>query len=87
MSTFEVYHPTLSSDFCVDDVVAQPRSNPLELGDPGGELPDGVHLAAQELVLQEVTEMGISISHPVGGQETLIHSFLLFQSLLESCKR
>ena len=73
MSTFEVYHPTLSSDFCVDDVVAQPRSNPLELGDPGGELPDGVHLAAQELVLQEVTEMGISISHPVGGQETLIH--------------
>ena len=30
MSTFEVYHPTLSSDFCVDDVVAQPRSNPLE---------------------------------------------------------
>ena len=68
MSTFEVYHPTLSSDLCVDDVIAQPSPDPPELGDPGGELPDCVHLAAQELVLQEVTEMGISISHPVGGQ-------------------
>ena len=73
MSTFEVYHPTLSSDFCVDDVVAKPGCDPLELGDPCGDLPDSVHLAAQELVLQEVTEMGVTISHPVGGQQTLIH--------------
>ena len=66
-------HPTLSSNLCVNDVVAQTRGHSLELGDPGGELPDGVHLAAQELVLQEVTEMRITISHPVSGQETLIH--------------
>ena len=66
-------HPTLSCDLCVDDVISQTSPNPLELGDPGGELPDGVHLAAQELVLQEVTEMRITISHPVSGQETLIH--------------
>jgi len=73
MSSFDVYHPTLSSDLCVNDVIAQPRPDPLELGDPGGDLPDSVHLAAQELVLQEVTEMGVTISHPVSGQQTLIH--------------
>lgn len=66
-------HPTLSSNLCVNDVVAQTSPHPLELGDPGGELLDGVHLAAQEIVLQEVTEMGITISHLVSGQETLIH--------------
>ena len=72
-SFVDVYHQTLSSDLCVDDMVAKPSPDPLELGDPGGDLPDGVHLATQELVLQEVTEMGVTISHPVSGQQTLIN--------------
>ena len=62
-----------SSDLCVNDVVSQPRADIAELGDPDGDLPDEVHLAAQELVLQEITEMRVPISHPVGGEQTLIH--------------
>ena len=49
-----LYHLILSSDLSVNDVVSQPRADIAELGDPNGDLPDKVHLAAQELVLQEI---------------------------------
>ena len=67
----------LSSDLSVNDVVSQPGADIAELGDPDGDLPDEVHLAAQELVLQEITEMRVAISHPVGGEQTLIY-YLIF---------
>ena len=67
-----LYHLILSSDLSVNDVVSQPGADIAELGDPNGDLPDKVHLAAQELVLQEITEMRVAISHPVGGEQTLI---------------
>ena len=68
-----LYHLILSSDLSVNDVVSQPGADIAELGDPDGDLPDKVHLATQELVLQEITEMRVAISHPVGGEQTLIY--------------
>ena len=53
-------------------MVSQAGPDIPQLGDPGGDLLDIVHLAAQELVLQEVAEMRVAVSHPMGGEQTLI---------------
>ena len=87
-----LYHLILSSDLSVNDVVSQPRADIAELGDPNGDLPDKVHLAAQELVLQEIeviicTRFGLYSVRTDSAQFLtfeLVHSFCLFFDLLAS---
>merc|ERR1711893_218484 len=77
----------LAANLLVQDVVAQTRSTSLHLGDPGGDLLDGLNLLIKECLLNEVTEMSISIRCFVHVKQTLVHSLLKFESCLKSIQR
>ena len=53
-------------------MVSQAGPDIPQLGDPGGDLLDVVHLANKEFVLQKVAEMRVAVSHPMGGEQTLV---------------
>merc|ERR1711893_35158 len=77
----------LAANLLVQDMVAQTRSTSLHLGDPGGDLLDGLNLLIEECLLNEVTEMSISIRCFVHVKQTLVHSLLKFKSCLKSIQR
>ena len=51
---------------------AETRSSALKLGDPPGDLLDGVHLLVQEVGLEEVAEMSVAVSSLVKVEKTLV---------------
>ena len=60
------------ADLLVDQVEAETRSSALELGDPAGDLLDGVHLLVQEVGLEEVAEMSVAVGSLVEVEKTLV---------------
>merc|ERR1711893_371164 len=77
----------LAANLLVQDVVTKTRSTSLHLGDPGGDLLDGLNLLIKECLLNKVAEMSISIRCFVHVKQTLVHSLLKFESCLKSIQR
>jgi len=60
------------ADLLVDQVEPETGSSALELGDPAGDLLDGVHLLVQEVGLEEVAEMSVAVGSLVEVEKTLV---------------
>merc|ERR1740123_2109018 len=72
-----------AGDLLVEHVMSKSRSGSLPLGDEAGDLLDCVHLLVKELALEEVTEMGITVSCLVHVKEALVDCLLKLKSSLE----
>ena len=78
--------PKLRSNLLIHDVESQAVTSSLDLGDHVTQLLDSFHLLSQELSLDEVTEMSVSLAVTgfVEIKKTLVDCFLQLKSSFHS---
>merc|ERR1711878_66223 len=77
----------LAADILVDHVESKSWAVTLQLGDPGRDLLDGVHLLVQEVGLQKIAEMSVNVSCLVHVEKTLIDRLLQLKGSLHGLQR
>merc|ERR1719150_3176731 len=77
----------LATDILVDHVESNSGSIALQLGDPARDLLDAVHLLVQEVGLEEIAEMGVTVSCLVHVEKTLIDRLLQLKGSLHGLQR